>query len=121
MIAAKKTEDETRILYLQHGNDPVVWFSFDLLFKKPDWLNENHADAVSHQTRWYPVVTFLQIGLDQAIAGSAPIGQAHYYNDTTAYAWASVMPPSGWTIKDSDKLQCFFKDQKDIYTGKINQ
>jgi uncharacterized membrane protein len=121
MIAAKKTEDETRILYLQHGNDPVVWFSFDLLFKKPDWLNENRADAVSHQTRWYPVVTFLQIGLDQAIAGSAPIGQSHYYNDTTAYAWASVMPPSGWTIKDSDKLQRFINEEQDIYTGKINQ
>lgn len=121
MIAAKKTADETRILYLQHANDPVVWFSFDLFFKKPDWLNENRADIVSHQTRWYPVVTFLQVGLDQAIAGSAPIGQSHYYNDTTAYAWASVMPPSGWTIKDSDKLQRFINEEQDIYTGKINQ
>ena len=114
--SAKKTADKTRILYVQHANDPVVWFSFDLLFKKPDWLNEPRATVVSHQTRWYPVVTFLQIGLDQAIAASAPIGQGHYYNDTTAYAWASVVPPDGWDENDSGALQKYINVTQGITT-----
>lgn len=97
--------DPTRVLFMQNATDPVVWFSFDLPFEKPDWLNEKRAETVSVATRWYPIVTFLQIGLDQAIAASAPIGQGHYYIDTPAYAWAAVLPPEGWTVNDSDRLQ----------------
>jgi uncharacterized membrane protein len=97
--------DDTRILFLQNPTDPVVWFSFDLPFEKPDWLKEPRASTVSVATRWYPIVSFLQIGLDQAIAASAPTGHGHYYTDTPAYAWASILPPEGWTVEDSDKLQ----------------
>ncbi|EUA23142.1 hypothetical protein I553_5265 [Mycobacterium xenopi 4042] len=30
----------TRVLFLQHPSDPVVWWSPDLLFSRPDWLVE---------------------------------------------------------------------------------
>ncbi len=30
----------TRVLFLQHSSDPIVWWSPDLLFSKPDWLKE---------------------------------------------------------------------------------
>jgi uncharacterized membrane protein len=109
--------DETRILFLQNPTDPVVWFSFDLPFEKPDWLREPRASTVSVATRWYPIVTFLQIGLDQAIAASAPVGHGHYYIDTPVYAWSSVLPPDGWTIEDSDKLQ---KHINEIHNIKAN-
>ncbi|MBP6041954.1 alpha/beta-hydrolase family protein [Candidatus Saccharibacteria bacterium] len=105
--------DKTRILYLQHANDPVVWFDSDLLFNKPDWLKEKRGTAVSSATRWFPVLSFLHIGLDQAIAGSAPIGQGHYYIDTTAYAWQMVARPEGWTTSDSDRLQTHIKENSD--------
>jgi uncharacterized membrane protein len=97
--------DSTRILFIQHANDPVVWFSFDLLFNKPDWLSETRGVGVSGATRWFPIITFLHIGLDQAIAASAPIGNGHYYTDTTAYAWEAIAAPDGWTTSDSDRLQ----------------
>ena len=29
-----------RVLFLQHPSDPVVWWSSDLLFERPDWLAE---------------------------------------------------------------------------------
>jgi uncharacterized membrane protein len=109
-----KWNDSTRILFMQNATDPVVWFSFDLIFEKPDWLNEKRADTVSVATRWYPVVTFLQIGLDQAIAASAPIGQGHYYIDTPTYAWAAVLPPEGWTLDDSERLQELINERHNI-------
>jgi len=102
-----ENNDNPRILFLQHANDPVVWFSFDLIFNKPDWLNEPRGRAVSPQTRWYPVITFLQVGLDQAIAASAPLGEGHYYQDTAPHTWASVVPPEHWTTEKSDKLSNF--------------
>ncbi len=97
----------TRILYLQHANDGVVWYSPELIIHKPDWLKEERGPNVSRATRWYPFVTFFQVGLDQAIAGGSPPGDGHTYTDTMVYAWAAVLPPQGWTVEDSDELQKF--------------
>ena len=35
-----KPWDGVRVAYLQHASDPIVWWSPDLLFSKPDWLSE---------------------------------------------------------------------------------
>lgn len=113
IIAINPPKNDTRVLFLQHANDPVVWFNFNLLLHKPDWLKEKRGRAVSPQTRWYPVVTFLQIGLDQAIAASAPLGHGHYYQDTAAHAWATVVPPNQWSTGQSDKVQSYLLNQYD--------
>lgn len=102
-----------KVLFMQHANDPVVWFNFDTILHKPDWLNEKRGRNVSVATRWYPFVSFLQIGLDQAIAASAPIGQGHYYMDTAVYSWAGVLPPTGWTAEKSASLQKYLDDKTD--------
>lgn len=104
-------QDNTRILFLQHATDPVVWFSFDLIFNKPDWLNESRGRGVSESTRYFPIVTFLQVTLDQAIAASAPIGYGHYYVDTPVYAWAAVYQPADWSVEKSDALQTFLNNR----------
>lgn len=100
-------KDETRILYMQHANDPIVWFSFDLIFNKPDWLSEPRGPRVSESTRYYPIITFLQLGLDQMIGNSAPPGNGHLYDNTASFSWAAVTQPQGWNIEDSEKLQEF--------------
>jgi uncharacterized membrane protein len=110
IIADPSGWKQSRVLFLQHANDPVVWFDFSLIFNKPDWLSEPRGRAVSSATRWYPIVTFLQIGLDQAVAASAPIGEGHYYIDTPAYAWAAVLPPDNWAVEDSDRLKLFVEN-----------
>ncbi|MBP7018301.1 alpha/beta-hydrolase family protein [Candidatus Saccharibacteria bacterium] len=109
-----KWTDDTRILYLQHANDPITWFDSDLLFNKPDWLKEKRGFAVSPATRWFPILTFFHIALDQAVAASAPVGHGHYYIDTTAYAWQAVTRPDGWTTKDSDRLQAYIKAKNEF-------
>jgi len=40
---------------------------------------------------WWPVVLFLQTGLDLAAAGSVPPGVGHDYGDVTAQAWAYAL------------------------------
>ena len=30
----------TRVMFLQHPSDPIIWWSPDLLFSRPDWLIE---------------------------------------------------------------------------------
>ena len=34
----------TRVLFLQHASDPIVWWSEDLMFSRPDWLREPPGD-----------------------------------------------------------------------------
>ncbi len=112
-------DDKTRILFLQHANDPVVWFDFSLIFNKPDWLNEPRGGPVSPNTRWYPIVTFLHVGLDQAVAASAPPENGHYYVNTPAYAWGAVLPPDGWSDEKAEKLQEFLDN--DFKSARIKE
>ena len=39
--------DEPRALYVQHGSDPVVWWSPDLFFHEPDRLKEPRAGRLA--------------------------------------------------------------------------
>ena len=110
ILADDKNWQPSRILFVQHANDPVVWFSFDLILHEPDWLKEPRGTGVSNKTRWYPFITFLQVGLDQAIAESAPVGHGHYYIDTTVYAWQAVVPPKDWSTQKSEALQNYLND-----------
>ena len=46
----------TRVLYLQHASDPVVWWSPHLFLRKPDWLKEPPGFDRTRAMRWYPIV-----------------------------------------------------------------
>ena len=39
----------TRVLFLQHPSDPIVWWSQDLLFSRPDWLVSRLAGTARHR------------------------------------------------------------------------
>jgi len=55
--------------------------------------------------RWLPVVTFLQVTIDQFFGTAVPLGQGHNYANSSVAAWALVVPPDGWTAADSARLQ----------------
>lgn len=80
-----------RVVYLQHPSDPVVWWSTDLLWGEPDWMNENVGRDVSRQLAWFPWVTFWQIATDLPRAGAPPGGHAHQYHAEVVPAWAAVL------------------------------
>jgi uncharacterized membrane protein len=94
----------TRVGYLQHANDPVTWWDWSLALRKPDWLSEPRGRDVSPSIRWIPLITMLQLGADQMVANSAPSGQGHQFGTAPAYAWATILPPPGWTPADTTSL-----------------
>jgi uncharacterized membrane protein len=96
---------QPRVLYMQHASDPVVWWSYDLLWQKPDWLKEKRGPDVSPNMQWYPFVTFAQVSVDQFFGVTAPDGHGHNYGKTIVDAWASVLKPADWTAEKAQRIQ----------------
>ena len=101
--------DGTRVLFLQHASDPVVWWSPELLFAKPDWLDEPPGHDRSASMRWYPIVTFWQVSADMVgnvtSSESAPVGHGHNYGDSQLDGWVAVAAPQGWTVADTERIR----------------
>jgi uncharacterized membrane protein len=94
-----------RIAYLQHASDPIAWWTPDLLFAEPDWLREPRGYDVSGDMNWIPVVTFLQVAADMAVAVNVPDGHGHRYVKDVVNAWAAVLRPPGWTPEKTERLR----------------
>jgi uncharacterized membrane protein len=95
----------TRVLFLQHPSDPIVWWSQDLLFSRPDWLKEPPGRDRTTSMRWYPIITFWQVAADMTNAGSVPGGHGHNYGDFVLDGWAAVAPPAGWKPDDTERIR----------------
>jgi len=93
-----------RIAYIQHANDPVVWWSPQLLIAEPDWLLEPPGPGRTPTMRWYPVLTFLQVTVDQFVGVDVPDGQGHNYAGAMPAVFADVTAPPGWTAADTERL-----------------
>ncbi|BBY82256.1 membrane protein [Mycolicibacterium pulveris] len=94
-----------RVVYLQHASDPIAWWNPDLLFAEPDWLREPKGYDVSGRMQWIPIVTFLQVSADMAVAVDVPDGHGHVYVRDVADAWAAILQPPGWTAEKTEKLR----------------
>jgi len=57
------------------------------------------------ETEWIPVVTFLQVSADMAVAVDVPQGHGHVYVADVANGWAAVLRPPGWTPEKTAKLR----------------
>ena len=89
----------TRVAYLQHASDPVVFFSSDLAFDRPGWLADGQRGPdVSPTMGWVPLVTMWQVLLDMPGAGSVPTGYGHMYSArANMEAWAAITQPPNWS------------------------
>jgi uncharacterized membrane protein len=94
-----------KTVYLQHASDPIAWWTPDLLFTKPDWLREPRGYDVSPRMEWIPIVTFLQVSADMAVAVDVPDGHGHVYVRDVANAWAAILQPPGWTPEKTELLR----------------
>jgi uncharacterized membrane protein len=97
--------DTPRVVYLQHASDPIAWWHPGLLFSEPDWFREKRGYDVLPETTWIPVVTFLQVSADMAVAQDVPAGHGHDYVGDVADGWAAVLEPPGWTPAKTAKLR----------------
>ncbi len=97
--------DDTRVLFLQHASDPIVWWSPNLLLSRPDWLVEPPGQDRTTAMRWYPFVTFSQVGADMLNAADMPAGHGHNYDNVILDGWVAVAPPPDWTAADTERIR----------------
>ena len=95
----------SKVLYVQHPSDPIVWWNPSLILNKPDWLAEPRGYDVSPRTQWYPFITFLQVTVDQFFGVDMPAGHGHDYVDSSVAAWQTVVPNTKLSGADITRLQ----------------
>ena len=83
--------DGTRVLYLMHPSDPIVWWSPHLIFSEPDWISEPAGKDVLKTMFWVPFVTFWEVTADLPFATGVPAGHGHKYTAEYADGWNAVM------------------------------
>jgi uncharacterized membrane protein len=93
------------VVYLQHVNDPIVWWSPDLLFQRPEWLAEPAPPGRTTAMTYIPLVTFWQVTVDLVFSTNMPHGYGHTYTFSYANAFAAVVPPPGWDDADTVRLR----------------
>jgi uncharacterized membrane protein len=116
-VIARDTAAEwrgTRVLFLQHASDPIVWWSPDLLTDRPDWLSEPPGQDRTASMRWYPIVTFWQVSADMTNASGMPGGHGHNYGESVLDGWAAVAPPPGWTPRDTERIRAALRDSAGV-------
>ena len=89
--------DGTRVVYLMHPSDPIVWWSPNLIFGKPDWIGEPAGTDVLDGIVWMPFITFWQVTADLPFSTGVPPGHGHKYTTEYVDAWNAVMQPQGVT------------------------
>ena len=95
----------TRIVYLQHASDPIVFFSPSLAFRPPDWLTGPRGPDVSPQMQWFPLVTMWQVFLDMPSSGSVTMGYGHLYSArANLESWIALTQPPSWDDAKTDAL-----------------
>mgnify|MGYP001213384174 CR=1 FL=1 len=97
-LAGPQTEwGPIRLAFLQYPSDPIVFFDWSALYQAPDWLADPRGPGVSPAISWYPVVTFLQLGMDMALGQTSPVGYGHVYAvEDYIDAWTALVEPPGW-------------------------
>ncbi len=95
----------SRILYMMHPSDPIVWWSPHLIFSEPDWISEPPGRDVLKTMFWMPFITFWQVTADLPFATGVPDGHGHRYSAEYVDGWNAVMRPAGITPKDLSNLR----------------
>jgi uncharacterized membrane protein len=81
----------SRILYLMHPSDPIVWWSPHLIFNEPDWISEPPGQDVLKSMFWIPFVSFWEVTADLPFATGVPAGHGHKYTAEYVDGWNAVM------------------------------
>jgi uncharacterized membrane protein len=90
----------SRVLYMMHPSDPIVWWSPHLIFSPPDWIGEPAGRDVLKGMIWMPFITFWQVTADLPFATGVPAGHGHKYTSEYVDGWNAVMRPAGMTSQD---------------------
>jgi uncharacterized membrane protein len=95
----------SRVLYLMHPSDPIVWWSPHLIFSQPDWIGEPPGRDVLKTMFWMPFITFWQVTADLPFATGVPDGHGHRYSAEYVDGFNAVLRPTGITSQDLTNLR----------------
>ncbi len=83
--------ESSRVAYLQHGNDPIVWIGPSVVWSKPEWLKAGErSDSVSDDMVWIPAVTAFQGVIDLILSTAVPEDAGHKYGNLAVDALHEV-------------------------------
>ena len=108
----KSPWEAPRVVYLHNASDPVTWWSADMLFRRPAWMEAPLGPDISKKMRYYPIATFLRVTVDLMLGLWAPPGHGHRYGVSQAEAWTLIIPPTGWTRDDTSRLVTAVESQE---------
>ncbi|MNX47873.1 hypothetical protein D3C86_784380 [compost metagenome] len=101
-----------RVIYLQYASDPVTFFDYRDLYRRPAWMNAPMGPDVSPELRWYPVVTMLQLALDMAVGTNTPLGYGHVYAPQHYVdAWIAVTDVRDWSPEALASLKTYLLER----------
>jgi uncharacterized membrane protein len=95
----------SRVVYMMHPSDPIVWWSPHLVFSEPDWIGEAPGQDVLEGMFWIPFVTFWQVTADLPFATGVPAGHGHKYTREYVDGFNAVMQPAGVTPQELTDLR----------------
>jgi len=95
----------SRVLYMMHPSDPIVWWSPHLIFSQPDWISEPPGRDVLKGMFWMPFITFWQVTADLPFSTGVPDGHGHRYSAEYVDGWNAVMRPADVTAQDLASLR----------------
>jgi uncharacterized membrane protein len=95
----------SRVLYMMHPSDPIVWWSPHLIFSQPDWISEPPGKDVLKGMFWMPFITFWQVTADLPFSTGVPDGHGHRYSAEYVDGWNAVMRPAGMTSQELASLR----------------
>lgn len=99
------------LLYVQRPSDPIVWWSPELIFTKPDWLEEEPGYDRSEHMRWIPFITFLQVSADLPVSQQVGQSHGHNYGDTLLDGLAAIAEPGRFSPHEVDELRDAYRSQ----------
>ncbi len=104
-----------RLVFLNYGSDPIVNFTFESGYRRPQWLNDPRPPDVAPELKWYPIVTMFQLGLDSGIALEVPRFGHYYVFPDYIDGWAATLDPPGWSPARRDELNAILEARGDPY------
>lgn len=95
----------SRLVYLQHPSDPVTFWSVEVLWRPPEWMDRPRGHDVPDAARWFPIVSAIQAVGDMLLQLDVPPGFGHDYSTDYVTGWAQMLPPDRWTDADIERLE----------------
>ena len=83
----------------------------DLIWNRPEWLDQPRGPDVSDDMFWVPAVTFWSTLGDMVFSTAVPAGHGHSYGANPVDAWAAITSPPGWTPEKTQRLREIVADK----------